>query len=181
MKKRATVLVFALGLAICFAGCGDKKDDPSASGGGEQTTTEAVTETAKGTTESWGVYSEIFVPDGMKLTGGSQIDKEDQNTVWVQDSRNQLNYYVFGISTSEDQCKKDVESTREFNKDSDPQDISIRYGDNEWKGVTYKYNGTTDVVQMYSVIGGKAVTVRIGGYAYDAASTKQILESLKIK
>jgi hypothetical protein len=37
------------------------------------------------------------------------------------------------------------------------------------------------MVQMYAKIGDKVITVRIGGFAYDADTTKAILSSIKLK
>lgn len=177
MKKKSMLLICALGMSLGFAGCGDSKSDNT--GSALAVTTEAQTEAPKGTTGNWGNYEEIFIPDGMKLTGGSQIDKEDPNSVWVQ-PENSMNYFLFGVST-EEQCQKDVESTKTFNKDSNPQDVTVKTGDYDWKGVAYKYNGTSDVAQLYAKIGDKVVMVRIGGYAYDSDTSKAILGSIKLK
>ena len=188
MKKFAWILAAVLALSLCLAGC-DKKDDvtenPGSAGNAAQTT-EAPAAKLTGTTESWGAYAEVFVPDGMKLTGGSQIDKEDQNSMWVQKSDNALNYFLFAIST-EEQCQKDVAATKEYNKDSESvsemQDVSIKIGAYEWAGVSYlyeTYSGPSPVVQMYAVIGDRAVNVRMAGFAYDSDVTKAILESLKL-
>jgi len=178
MKKKTAIVIGALGMALCFAGCGDSKDTSTTAA--PAAVTEAATEAPKGTTGTWGIYAEFFIPEGMKLTGGSQIDKEDQNAFWIQKEDNAMNYYLFGVST-EEQSKKDVESTKEYNKDSNPQDITLKAGSIDWTGVTYKYGGTTDMVQMYAKIGDKVITVRIGGFAYDADTTKAILSSIKLK
>jgi hypothetical protein len=188
MKKIAWILAAILALSLCLMGC-DKKDDvtenPGSAGNAVQTT-EAPAAKLTGTTESWGAYAEVFVPDGMKLTGGSQIDKEDQNSMWVQKSDNALNYFLFVIST-EEQCQKDVAATKEYNKDSDKvtemKDVSVQTGAYTWTGVSYlyeTYSGPSPVVQMYAVIGDKAVNVRMAGFAYDSDVTKAILESLKL-
>ncbi len=196
MKKMAWIMAGVLALSLCFAGC-DKQDDTTAQTGaqtgaktGETTsvvqTTEAPAAKLTGTTDSWGVYAEVFVPDGMKLTGGSQLDKEDPNGMWIQKSDNAMNYYLFGIST-EEQCQKDVAATKEYNKDAEKvtelQDVSIKIGAYEWTGVSYMYEtytGPSPVVQMYAVIGDKAVNVRMAGFAYDSDMTKAILESIKL-
>ncbi len=202
MKKRIRVLMCLLVLVLSLTACGDKKEDAAkddTSSKNDKTTeksedkipekeepTEAPKEDEpkdaeiKGTTGSWGIYTEILVPDGMKLTPGSQIDKEDENYVWVQKTDNPLTYYFFNAST-EEQCKKDVEATLTYNKDYDPKKVTLKTGDYEWKGVTYKYGGTTDVSQMYTVIGEKAINVRFAGFAYDDAVTTAILGSLRIK
>lgn len=184
MKKKTMVMICALGMTLGFAGCGNSKSDNTDSAPAAttetQTETEAKTEAPKGTTGNWGNYEEVFIPDGMKIIGGSQIDKEDPNSFWIQREDNALNYYLFGVST-EEQCQKDVESTRNYNKESNPQDVTLKTGDYEWKGVSYKYGGTTDVSQIYAKIGDKVVMVRIGGFAYDDDSTKAILGSLKLK
>lgn len=188
MKKMAWILTGILAISLCFAAC-DKKDDSAGTTGGAANavqTTETPAAKLSGTTDSWGVYAEVFVPDGMKLTGGSQLDKEDPNSMWVQKSDNAMNYYLFGIST-EEQCQKDVAATKEYNKDSDKvselKDVSIQTGAYTWTGVSYmyeSYSGPSPVVQMYAVIGDKAVNVRIAGFAYDSDMTKAILESVKL-
>lgn len=192
MKKMAWIMAGIIAVSLCFAGC-DKKDDSSGEAGGATgeaanavQTTEAPAAKLTGTTESWGVYAEVFVPEGMKLTGGSQLDKEDPNGMWIQKSDNAMNYYLFGIST-EEQCQKDVAATKEYNKDnekvSEMKDVSIQAGAYTWTGVSYMYetySGPSPVVQMYAVIEDKAVNVRIAGFAYDSDITKAILESIKL-
>jgi hypothetical protein len=99
MKKKTAIVIGALGMALCFAGCGDSKDTSTTAA--PAAVTEAATEAPKGTTGTWGIYAEFFIPEGMKLTGGSQIDKEDQNAFWIQKEDNAMNYYLFGVSTEE--------------------------------------------------------------------------------
>ena len=63
------------------------------------------------------------------------------------------------------------------------KDVSIKIGEYEWVGVTYlyqTYSGLSDVVQMYAVIGEKAVNVRMAGFSYDSEITKAILGSIKL-
>ncbi len=180
MRKKVAALVLTLGLALCFTGCGDKKDDSGNSGSTQGSSQEATTEAPKGKTESWGNYSEFFVPEGMKYTPGSQIDKEDQKAFWIQKEDDPMKYYLFGETTAE-QAEKDVQTTMDLNKSSNPTEVTLKAGDYEWKGVTYKYSGTTDVSMLYAEIGGKTINVRIGGYAYDEDSTKAILASIKVK
>ena len=182
MRKK--LLLCALGMTLLLTGCGDKKDETS----GTTDDTPAVSETTEvetpdGTTESWGVYETIFIPDGMKLIGGSQLDKEDKNAFWIQENDNALNYYLFEVS-SEEQSKKDVEATKTYNKDYNPEDVTIKTGDYEWIGVAYKYDGYSgpmDVSQLYATIGNTVINVRIGGFAYDSDKSKAILASLKVK
>ena len=178
MKVRSLLLLCIIA-ALCLAGCEKDGADDSGSDTPKATATPTITEAPKGTVESWGIYKEIFIPEGMKLTPGSQLDKEDPNGVWVQQTSNLLNYYLFIVST-EEQCVKDVEATKEYNKESNPEDVTLMTGDIAWKGVTYKYQGTTDVAQMYAVIGDKVINVRFGGFAYDSDITKSILGSLKL-
>ena len=201
MKKKIAMLMCLLVLVLSLAACGDKKDDAGKTDSSSKN--DKTTETSegnddkkdeskdveeekpkeaeiKGTTGSWGIYTEILVPDGMKLTQGSQIDKEDENYVWVSKTDNPLTYFLFNAS-NEEQCKKDVEATKAANSSSDPKEVTLKAGDYEWKGVTYKYGGTTDVSQMYTVIGEKAINVRFTSFAYDDPTTVAILGSLKIK
>ena len=182
MRKK--LLLCALGMALFITGCGDKKDGTTgASSDTQAVSTTTAEETVKGATESWGVYEEILVPEGMKLTGGTTIDKEDKNAVWVQKSNDAMSYFLFEVS-NEEQCKKDVEATKEYNKDSNPKDVTIKTGDYEWTGVAYKYDGYSgpmDISQMYAKVGNTVINVRIGGFAYDSDLSKSILASLKVK
>ena len=182
MRKK--LLLCALGMALFITGCGDKKDGTTgASSDTQAVSTTTAEETVKGATESWGVYEEILVPEGMKLTGGTTIDKEDKNAVWVQKSNDAMSYFLFEVS-NEEQCKKDVQATKEYNKDSNPKDVTIKTGDYEWTGVAYKYDGYSgpmDISQMYAKVGNTVINVRIGGFAYDSDLSKSILASLKVK
>ena len=181
MRKK--LLLCALGMALFITGCGDKKDGTTgASSDTQAVSTTTAEETVKGATESWGVYETIFIPDGMKLIGGSQLDKEDKKAFWIQENDNALNYYLFEVS-SEEQSKKDVEATKTYNKDYNPEDVTIKTGDYEWIGVAYKYDGYSgpmDVSQLYATIGNTVINVRIGGFAYDSDKSKAILASLKV-
>lgn len=184
MKRRAKILAVVLMLSICLIGCGKKDEADSSSGAGQ--TTQASASKLNGTTESWGVYSEVFVPDGMTLTASSTTDKEDQNYVRLIKNENMLDYIYFNIST-EEQCQKDVAATKNYNKDSDKvsemKEVSVKAGSYEWTGISYMYEtygGTSPVVHMYAVIGDKAVNVRMAGFSYDSEIAKAILESIKL-
>lgn len=180
VRKGIALVLLTLGMTMAFAACGDKKEDTTTGGGA---TTEAVATEAqtKGTTGSWGNFAEIMIPDGMKLTGGSQTDKEDQNALWIQEEANLSNYFLISIVDSKDKAEMGVNGTKEMNKDSNPQDVSLSAGDMNWTGVAYKYDNRIDCVHMYCQKGDKVMTVLSGGYAYDSDISKAILGSIKLK
>ena len=181
MNRKLAVLALAMGMTFSFAACGDKKDGDTGSAGDASVSTEAKPEAAQGTTSSYGSFSEIFIPAGLKLVEGSQIDKEDQDSFSLQDEGGDYKkYYMFSVM-DEEAAKSGVESTKQINKDSNPQDVSFTVGDVTWTGVTYKYGGDLDVTQAYGKIGDKCVNAMFSGFAYDSDTTKAVLGGLKRK
>lgn len=136
-------------------------------------------EMPNGKTESWGIYEEVFVPEGMKLTTGDTIDSQNENAVWVSKTDNAMNYLYFVLST-EEQSKKDIAATIEVNGKYNPEEVAIKVGNLVWKGIGYNYLGT-DVAQMYAKIGDKVINVRMAGFAYNSDYSAAVLSSIKVK
>ena len=180
VRKGIALALLTIGMTLSFAACGDKKDDTTTGGAAA---TEAVSTEAqlKGTTGNWGNFAEILIPEGMELKGGSQIDNEDQNALWVWDSEDKTKYFYITIKGTKEEAESDVNSTKELNKDSNPQDVSLTTGDLTWTGVAYKYDNSIDCMHMYCQKGDKALTVIAGKYAYDSDISKSILGSIKLK
>ena len=169
---------------VCsLAACGGKDEgsagSDSAGKNTDTSTPEPETEKIKGTTGSWGIYSEILVPDGMNLTTGTTTNAEDENAVWVKKADNAMNYFYFVLST-EEQSQKDIAATLQVNDKYTPEEVSVKTGDIEWKGVGYSYLGS-DVAQMYATIGDKVINVRMTGFAYNSDYAKAILGAIKVK
>ena len=185
MKKKVALLMCILVMVCSLAACGGNDGDSAGSGSSGKnndtstTTSEPEEAKIKGTTESWGIYSEILVPEGMSLTTGTTTNAEDENAVWVKKADNAMNYFYFILST-EEQSRKDVAATIEKNQTYNPEEVTLKAGDLEWKGVGYNYLGS-DVAQMYAVIGDKVINVRMAGFAYNSDYAKAILGSLKLK
>jgi len=188
-KKILALAMMTGALTLCVTACGDKKDGTtSAPAGDTQVQTAAASTEATevqteaepaGKMESWGDYTEILVPDGMELAGGSTIKKDDPKTVSLQTEGDYTNYYMFTIR--EKTFMSDAGKTKEINQDYNPQDVTLQVGDVTWTGVTYKYDGTLDCTQMFAQIDGKYVNVNISGNAYDSEKTKAVLASIRIK
>ena len=187
MKIKATVIICALLLISCLTSCGNNTGDSVES---ESTAINNVTSSAKeapeseaekinGTTGSWGIYSEILVPDGMDLTTGTKANAQDENAVWVKMTDNAMHYFYFILSTKA-QGQKDIASTIEINEKYAPEEITLKAGAHEWTGVSYKYQGS-EVAQMYAVIDDKVINVRMAGFAYDSDVATSILGSIKLR
>ena len=186
MKKKVALLMCILVMVCSLAACGGKDENSvgSDSTGKNNDTTSTTTpepeeEKIKGTTGSWGIYSEIFVPEGMHIRTGNTTDENDENAVWVNKDDNAMNYFYFVLST-EEQSQKDVAATLQVNDKFTPEEVSVKTGDIEWKGVGYSYLGS-DVAQMYATIGDKVINVRMTGFAYNSDYAKAILGSIKVK
>lgn len=187
MIKKATMLMCILVMVCCLAACGGKDGDSKESDStgkkndtsSENPTAEPETEKIKGSTGSWGIYSEIFVPEGMHIKTGNTTEADDENAVWVNKDDNTLNYFYFILSSAE-QIQKDIDATKTANAKYNPEEVTVKAGDYEWKGLAYSYLGT-DVAQMYTTIGDKVINVRMTGFAYNADITTAVLGSLKLK
>ena len=91
--KKFAALALALGMSLSFAACGGSEKSTSTGAAGGTAATEIAPEAPKGTNGSWGNYTQILIPDGMKLVEGSQIDKADPDSLSLQkdgDSSEQL-------------------------------------------------------------------------------------------
>ena len=185
MKKKVALLMCILVMVCSLAACGGSDGDSAGSGSSgknndtSSTTPEPEEAKIKGTTESWGIYSEILVPEGMHIRTGNTTDENDENAVWVNKDDNAMNYFYFVLST-EEQSQKDVAATLQVNDKFTPEEVSVKTGDIEWKGVGYSYLGS-DVAQMYATIGDKVINVRMTGFAYNSDYAKAILGSIKVK
>ena len=185
MKKKAAMLMCILVMVCSLAACSGKDGDSTGSDSSgknndtSSTTPEPEAEKIKGTTESWGIYSEIFVPEGMHIKTGNTTDANDENAVWVNKDDNAMNYFYFVLST-EEQSQKDIATTLEVNAKYNPEEVTIKTGDYEWKGLAYNYL-STDVAQMYATIGDKVINVRMTGFAYNSDYATAVLGAIKVK
>ena len=178
--KKFAALALALGMSISFAACGGSEKSTSTGAAGGTAATETAPEAPKGTNGSWGNYTQILIPDGMKLVEGSQIDKADPDSLSLQKEGDTSTYFMFSVM-DEAKAKSGVESTKSMNKDSNPTDVKVDCGGVTFQGVTYKYNGTLDCVQVYGTVNGKCINVMSAGYAPDSDTFKEVLGSIQMK
>ena len=123
-----------------------------------------------GAEETWGNIS-VLVPDGMVLNGGSLIDKEDPNTLWVQDPDSMTPYFLISLY-SEENAASSIETTKELN---DGQDITpFALNGVEWTGVDYDSGG----LPCFQVMGG-GFLVSGAGYGLDDDAALAVLASLE--
>ena len=179
--RKAIITLFTAAAITALTACGgaEKPGETKAPVTAAETTTAAAPETPKGAIESWGIYEEIFIPEGMKLAAGGITNAEDENAVRVLKTDNPLNYFYFILST-EEQSQKDIAATIEANGKYNPEEVTFKTGDFEWKGVGFNALGS-DVAQMYAAIGDKVINVRIAGFAYNSDDAAAILRSIKVK
>ena len=179
--RKAIIALFAVAAIMALTACGGgkKPDETKAPVTAAETTTAAAPETPKGAIESWGIYEEIFIPEGMKLAAGGITNAEDENAVRVLKTDNPLNYFYFILST-EEQSQKDIAATIEANGKYNPEEVTFKTGDFEWKGVGFNALGS-DVAQMYAAIGDKVINVRMAGFAYNSDDAAAILGSIKVR
>ena len=119
----------------------------------------------------------MLVPADMTLKGGSLVDEDDPNTVWLQVTGNEMHYLQINVVDPES-VQLSLDTTREFNEGA--KDVTITAGA-EWSGVAYVYSGSVDCFQMAGTVDGKTVLVGGAWFAYDADVTQAVLSSLKIK
>ncbi len=163
MKKTLKVTAFVMALMLvlaAFVSCG----------GGDSAS-------VSGKTENWGNIT-VLVPDGMKLTGGNILDKNNPDVVNIAKEDKATNYFLITISDSEDNAKSGIESTRGMNKGC--EDVSLELDTGKWEGVTYDYSGMK-VFQIYGKVDGRIAVVQSYGFEADSETSKAILNSLKVK
>ena len=123
-----------------------------------------------GSVETWGNIS-VLVPEGMVLNGGSLTDKEDPNTLWVQDPDSMTPYFLISLY-SEENAASSIETTKELN---DGQDITpFALNGVEWTGVDYDSGG----LPCFQVMGG-GFLVSGAGYGLDDDAALAVLASLE--
>ena len=175
IKKSACAALSAL-LLLSLPSCGSKEEETTAEVVKETETTEAGTSSVSGKKESYGNFKSVFIPDGMKLTGGSLGGKDDPSTVWIQFKDNDARYYRLSIE-DEETCKNSVTQTKDVNPGA--KEVSITAGGTKWTGAAYRYNDMMDCFQIYGKVGDKFILVSGGWYSYDDEKTSAILESLE--
>ena len=123
-----------------------------------------------GDEEAWGNIS-VLVPEGMVLNGGSLIDKEDPNTLWVQAPGSMTPYFLISLY-SEENAAGSIQTTKEMNGALDLDPFTLN--GTEWTGVDYDSSG----LPCFQVMGG-GFLVSSAGYAADDPVTLAVLASLK--
>ena len=174
------LLLAAMMVMTLTAACGtEKKDEGSAQTASTQAAQDNAQDNAvKGAEQTWGEIT-IFVPDSMNMQGGDgSVDPDDQKTVWLTDKDNAYSYIKVMIYDSADDVKVSIDTTKEINKEYNPEDVKMTVGGTEWNGVAYVAMNT-DCSSLYATVGDKVYFLMIGGQKYDSDIVKAILASLK--
>ncbi|MBR1893811.1 MAG: hypothetical protein IJ823_00985, partial [Bacteroidales bacterium] len=79
------------------------------------------------------------------------------------------NYQLHGlwILSTEEQSQKDIAATIGANGKYNPEEVTFKTGDYEWKGVGFNALGS-DVAQMFAMIGDNVINLRMAGFAYNS-------------
>ncbi len=171
MKKlfRIVIIVSVAMAVLAAAGCGNKGNSET-----EPEQPESEVEIS-GEQKNWGAF-QVFIPEGMTLTGGSLIDIEDPNSLWIQPEEFSLDCLQI-TKTDEASAEKDIKEAKEAYDTSDISKFSA--GEFSWTGVSY-VSGDRLVQILMGVSGGICVEVKITGYEYDSDMVKSILEGIHI-
>ena len=189
--KNLLSLLLALMLILALCACGGQTEPQEA----ETTETAETTEPAEpaeteeqepaeaetsaesldvpdvaGSVETWGNIS-VLVPEGMVLNGGSLTDKEDPNTLWVQDPNSMTPYFLISLY-SEENAASSIETTKELNDALDIDPFALNGV--EWTGVDYDSGG----LPCFQVMGG-GFLVGSAGFGLDDDAALAVLASLE--
>ncbi|MBQ8975616.1 MAG: hypothetical protein IJ072_07860 [Oscillospiraceae bacterium] len=186
MKKNNVIRIFALVLALmlmlaALSACGGKKSGSPADDAGNGDATEATESGAAevaGAEETWGNIT-LLIPEGMTLKGGSLIDEDDPNVLSVTLDENETHYIMVNV-VEEETAKTSIDTTKEMNASSDPEDVTVDACGVTWTGVAYKYAGMSDCFQLNGNVNGKTVLLSGGWFAYNDPTTTAVLGSLKV-
>ncbi len=172
MKKLFRIVVvvsMALAVLAC-AGCG--KEEPAAPNPDQQPESKAE---IAGEQKTWGSF-QIFVPDGMTLTGGSLIDIEDPDSLWIQPEEFSLECFQI-TKTEKDTVDKEIKAAKGEYETSEIGKFSA--GKMSWTGISYM-SGNQPVQILKGVNGGDCVEVILTGYEYNSDMAMAVLEGIQI-
>ena len=172
MKKlfRIIVIVSIVMAILATAGCG-KEETP-------ETDPEQQPESHAeilGEQKTWGSF-QVFVPDGMTLTGGSLIDIEDPDSLWIQPAEFSLECFQI-TKTDKDTVEKDIKDAKAAYNTSDIKKFSA--GELSWTGISYM-SGDQSVQILKGVSGNVCVEVKITGYEYDSDMAMAVLNGIHV-
>lgn len=119
---------------------------------------------------TWGNIT-VNVPDGMTATNGGIADKNDENSLWLQNGT----AYLLVSMCDEEKAKSDVSSTKNLN---DGEDASVTVDGITWQGAYYEYSGDP-CWQIYTIVGGNCYEVMSYKYGFDSVEAQTVLSTLK--
>ena len=182
MKGRRAVsslkyLIFAGAMLLC-SGCGNKEEATQiAADVTEKVTTEAEIG-IDGKTQSYGNFTEVFIPADMKPEPGKLAGSDNPKALWIQLKENDAHSYLLQLE-DEEICKSSIAYSKESNKDS--KDVTFVAGGRTWTGVTYRYMDMMDCFQVYSMDGQTGILVSASWYNAEDPRTMAILSGIKLK
>ena len=190
MKNIIRFLCLTLVLVMtvaAFAACGDKKGDDTKTTGASNDTkaadgTKAADDTkaaeVSGEKQTWGEFT-VFVPSEMTLKGGDMFSADATDAFTVSMSDNESKQLRVSIE-DEETCTSSIDTTKEMNESSNPEDVEFTAGNVTWKGVAYVYDGTSPCFQVYGEIDGRFVLVGSSYIAYDSELVNAVLASIEL-
>lgn len=172
MKKlfRIAIVVSVLMAILAVAGCGKKEEDPGTDPDPQETKVEIL-----GANKVWGSF-QVFVPNGMILTGGSLIDIEDPDSLWIQPKESGLDCFQI-TKMDKDAVDKDIKAAKEAYETSDISKFST--DEISWTGISY-LSGDKKVQILKGICPGGCLEVIITGFEYNSDTAMAILEGIQI-
>jgi hypothetical protein len=184
MKNIIKFICLSLVLVMCvavFAACGDKNGTDTKStdtAAGTKAADDTKAAEVSGEKQTWGEFT-VLVPSGMTLKGGDMLNADATDAFTLSMSDNESKQLRFSIE-DEETCTSSVDTTKEMNEDSNPEDVEFTAGGVTWKGVAYVYAGTSPCFQIYGEVNGRFVLVGSSYIAYDDAAVTAALGSLEV-
>jgi len=145
----------------------DSAGESSSSGGSDTNISNAK---VTGKSYTWGNIT-VNVPDGMTSTNGGIADRNDENSLWLQNGSS----YILVSLCDKDKAQSDVAGTKSANGG---KDTSVTVNGVKWTGTYYEYSGSP-CWHIYGEVNGNYFTAMGYNYSLDSVELQTVLATLK--
>lgn len=173
MMKKFFAILLALIMVLSLVACGG--DDTSDDKTPETTTESTASDEVTGTTESFGDFVSVLIPEGYTFERGDVFNEDNPHYVSVEKS--DWTYFNLCNFTTEDEMKSDYDYVKKTYT-YEQVDVSANYGGIDWVGFQYGDGFGGHCFELYAIIGNNYLRVDSAGLAFDDPIAVAVLGSI---